>query len=268
MKKPSKSSAKATTKTTKKLTVNNLVRLNLIAGFLHLSQAIIMLVISQRNTLPVTTNYLVFDESTQSLVSATRHLFDLPLAYLPVAFLFMSAVAHFIIATIYRKKYESDLKIGINKARWIEYAVSASTMMVAIAMLSGMYDFSSLIMLFALTSAMNLMGLVMELWNQKTDRTNWLAYWLGCIFGVVPWIAVIMYFWGASSYGTGVPTFVYWIYVSIFVAFNSFAINMWLQYSKKGKWSNYLYGERTYIVLSFVAKAALAWQVWAGTLRP
>jgi len=35
-----------------------------------------------------------------------------------------------------------------------------------------------------------------------------------------------------------------------------------------GKWQDYLYGERVYIILSLVAKSLLAWQVFAGTLRP
>jgi len=35
-----------------------------------------------------------------------------------------------------------------------------------------------------------------------------------------------------------------------------------------GKWAEYLRGERAYIVLSLVAKSALAWQVFAGTLVP
>jgi hypothetical protein len=43
---------------------------------------------------------------------------------------------------------------------------------------------------------------------------------------------------------------------------------MLLQYKKVGPWKNYLYGERAYIILSLVAKSLLAWQVWAGTLRP
>jgi hypothetical protein len=43
---------------------------------------------------------------------------------------------------------------------------------------------------------------------------------------------------------------------------------MILQYKKKGKWADYLYGEKAYMVLSLVAKSALAWQVFAGTLRP
>jgi len=42
-----------------------------------------------------------------------------------------------------------------------------------------------------------------------------------------------------------------------FVAFNTFPINMILQYKKIGKWKDYIYGERVYIVLSLVAKTFL-----------
>jgi hypothetical protein len=48
--------------------------------------------------------------------------------------------------------------------------------------------------------------------------------------------------------------------------FNCFALNQWLQYRGKGKFSDYLYGEKVYLVLSLVAKSALAWQIFAGTL--
>jgi len=50
------------------------------------------------------------------------------------------------------------------------------------------------------------------------------------------------------------------------VLFNSFAVVQWKQYQAKGKWANYLYGERAYIVLSLVAKSALAWQIFSGAL--
>jgi hypothetical protein len=43
---------------------------------------------------------------------------------------------------------------------------------------------------------------------------------------------------------------------------------MILQYKRVGKWKDYLYGERVYIILSLVEKSALAWQVFAGTIRP
>ncbi len=245
-----------------------LVKFNLIAGTLHLVQAVIMTSLLTDVRFPVVTNFLTIT-GDQQLVPATKEIFTVSLGLLTVAFLFMSAIAHFIIATVYKKQYLSDLKKGINKARWIEYSLSASTMMVGIAFLSGIYDLSSLIMIFALVAGMNLMGLVMELWNQTTKKTNWVSFWIGCGLGIIPWVVFLIYVLGAENYGAGsVPTFVYWIYVSIFVFFNSFAVNMWLQYKKTGKWGDYLYGERTYIILSLVAKSALAWQVFAGSLRP
>jgi hypothetical protein len=184
-------------------------------------------------------------------------------------FLLISAATHLIIATIYRKEYEKCLKKGINKARWVEYSISASIMMVAIAFLSGIYDLSSLIMIFSLICIMNLMGLVMELWNNGQKKTNWLSFVIGSFAGFIPWVVFVIYVWGASLYGSrGVPGFVYGIFVSIFIFFNCFAINMYLQYKKIGPWRDYLYGERVYIILSLVAKSALAWQVFFGTLRP
>jgi len=54
--------------------------------------------------------------------------------------------------------------------------------------------------------------------------------------------------------------------VSLFLFFNIFALNQWLQYRAHGRWSDYLFGERIYILLSLVAKSLLAWQVFGGTL--
>lgn len=65
-----------------------------------------------------------------------------------------------------------------------------------------------------------------------------------------------------------VPWFVYAIMGSYFVFFNLFPINMILQYKKVGKWSNYLYGERGYIMLSLIAKTVLAWLVFFGVMHP
>ena len=63
-----------------------------------------------------------------------------------------------------------------------------------------------------------------------------------------------------------VPGFVWGIIASLFVFFNCFAVVQWLQYRAKGKWADYLRGERVYIALSLIAKTALAWQVFAGAL--
>ena len=248
--------------------MKGLRKFNLFMGGLHLAQGILILILSKVYEIQISGAFLKFNEATFRLEPQTKELFGLSLPMLIAIFFFLSATAHFIIATVYNKKYNSDLEKGINKARWIEYSISASIMMVSIALLVGVSDIMSLVMIFALTSVMNLMGLVMEIHNQTTKKTSWISYIIGCLAGAVPWVVIAFYFWMSADNGKAAPDFVYWIFVSIFVFFNCFAFNMVLQYKKIGKWKNYLYGELAYIVLSLIAKSLLAWQVFAGTLRP
>ncbi len=235
---------------------------------LHALQGVAILILSKSFALPISGEYLRFNDATQQLEPATASLFSLSLPLLLAGFLFLSAAAHLVIATVYNKTYNDNLAKGINKARWVEYSVSASIMMVAISLLVGVYDLASLVMVFSLVAIMNLTGLVMEVHNQTTKKTNWLSYWVGCLAGIVPWFVIAFYLALSASNGSAAPTFVYWIFVSIFIFFNCFAINMYLQYKKIGPWKDYLYGERAYIILSLVAKSLLAWQVFGGTLRP
>ena len=89
----------------------------------------------------------------------------------------------------------------------------------------------------------------------------------GCIAGIVPWLAILIYVVspGAPS-ELSPPAFVYGIIISLFILFNGFALNMWLGYRGRGRWADPLFVERTYIVLSLVAKTILAWQVYQGAL--
>lgn len=251
-----------------KITTGGLRKFNFIMAAFHAVQGVAILLISRTFDIGITGSYLTFNHTTQTLEPATTHLFNLSLPMLIAIFFFLSAAAHLIIATIYNRRYNRNLKLGMNKARWIEYSISASIMMVAIALLVGVYDFTNLVMIFVLVAIMNLLGLVMEIHNQTTKKTNWISYWIGCLAGIIPWFVIGFYFWLSADKGSAPPTFVYWIFVSIFIFFSCFAVNMVLQYKKIGPWKDYLYGERAYIILSLVAKTLLAWQVFAGTLRP
>ncbi len=251
-----------------KISKLGLQKFNIIMGLFHFVQGVLLIVLSNNYTLPISASFLRFNELTLKLEPTTKVLFNLSLPMLIAVFFFLSAGFHFVIATVYNKEYNKDLTSGINKFRWIEYSISASIMMVSIALLVGVYDIMSLLMIFALTSVMNLMGLVMEIHNQTTKKTNWLSFWIGSAAGLIPWVVIAFYFWLSADNGKPAPDFVYWIFVSIFIFFNAFAVNMVLQYKKVGPWKDYLYGERAYIILSLVAKSLLAWQVFAGTLRP
>jgi hypothetical protein len=244
-------------------------RFNAVMGFLHLAQGIFMIVISNATTFPVYTNFLRFDTQALALVPNPKLVYHLRFGPAVAVFLLISALAHFALSTFGYKWYVAKLKSGMNPARFYEYALSSSLMIVLIGMLVGVTDLGALILMFGINAMMNLLGIMMELHNQHTEKTNWTAFIYGCIAGIIPWIVIFMYFYGSlASSDAQPPAFVYAIVPTIFVFFNIFAVNMVLQYKKVGPWKDYLFGERMYIILSLLAKTALAWQIFVGTLRP
>jgi hypothetical protein len=250
-------------------TFQGLRRFNAVMGILHLVQGIFMIAISNATTFPVYTNFLRFDTQARTLVPNPTLVYNLRFGPAVAVFLLLSALAHLALSTFGYKWYVAKLKSGMNPARFYEYALSSSLMIVLIGMLVGVSDLGALILLFGINAMMNLFGIMMELHNQNTKKTDWTSFVYGCIAGIVPWIVIFIYFYGSlGSSDAKPPVFVYAIVPTIFVFFNIFAINMVLQYKKVGPWKNYLFGERMYIVLSLLAKTALAWQIFVGTLRP
>lgn len=242
---------------------------NIIMGFFHLIQGVLMILISNDKTYPIFTNFLTFDLSSYSLKPDPQLFYELPFGPAVAVFLLISAVAHFSLASFGYKWYVRNLKKGMNPGRFYEYALSSSLMIVLIGMLVGIWDLGAIILIFAVNATMNLFGIMMEYHNQYTEKTKWTAFIFGSIAGIVPWIVIMVYFLSAvGSADADPPGFVYAIIPTIFVFFNIFAVNMVLQYKKVGPWKDYLFGERVYIILSLLAKTALAWQIFAGTLAP
>lgn len=250
----------------------------MIMGGLHLIQGILMLILAtgviqkvSKFTPEIKQFYIAYNTGSQSLETTARFVFNLPFGILVAVFLLLSAAAHALISLPKKLNaiYNADLQKGINKFRWFEYALSSSVMIVLIATLFGIYDIASLVLIFVVNASMNLFGLVMEQLNSnRTDgKVNWGPFVWGSIAGLAPWAAIIIYMTGTGNYDM-VPWFVWAIVGTYFVAFNTFPINMILQYKKVGKWKDYLYGERTYIVLSLVAKSILAWLVLFGAMQP
>jgi hypothetical protein len=253
---------------------SSLHRWNIILAILHFVQFGLILFLSFAKdpmvTAPVVSSYLSFDTATETLVPAQATLFDLPIGPAVALFFLISSIAHALVAFPFRGWYERALARGQNPARWIEYALSSSVMIVVIATLSGIQEIGTLVAIFGINAAMNLFGWSMEAANEGRTKVQWLHYIFGCIAGIVPWIVITIALWTAANQpgAEPIPTFVFVIFVSLFISFNVFAITMILQYRKVGRWKDYLVGERTYMLLSLFAKTILAWQVFAGTLRP
>jgi branched-subunit amino acid transport protein AzlD len=229
-------------------------RTNISLSFLHLAQGIVILILGSGFSALVTASYIG---------SSVEYRYE-PRILLAL-FLFISAFCHLLLSLprVF-PWYIRNLGRHINYVRWYEYSLSASVMIVVIASLCGITELVSLLGLFVLTAGMNLFGLMMELHNQSTARTNWTSFIYGSIVGVVPWVAILLYFVKATP---APPMFVYAVVASLMFFYALFPLNMWLQYARKGRWRNYVWGEYGYMLLSLTAKSLLAWQVFAGTLN-
>jgi hypothetical protein len=241
---------------------------NRIAGLTHLIQGIILFLILKAETkIPVITRF--FGETPNGVGPVSETFFEFPIALIAPIFLLLSAAAHLLIsAPMYVRRYEQNIEKGINPVRWWEYAFSSSLMLVVLLMLGGLIEISSIVFIFTLNFIMNLMGLMMEKYNQLTKTISWLPFNIGVLAGLVPWIMGGLYFWvSTNNIADSIPAYAQFGFLLTFLFFNSFAINMWLQYKKIGKWKVYAYGEKAYIVLSLVSKSALGWIIVLGTLK-
>jgi len=230
----------------------------------HALQAILILALSNGFTLPVTISFL---EGPPGTPATTNTVYDLPIGPAVAAFLLLAAIDHGLMAAPrIHGWYERNLRLERNPARWWEYSVSASLMIVLIAMYTGISDLAALVAIFGVNVAMILFGLAMEYANAPGAPVDWRPFFYGCVAGAVPWIAITIQI-GYSQAQTGsVPGFVFGIFATLLVLFMSFGVNMALQYRRRGPWRSYLFGERAYLVLSLTAKSLLAWQIFFPTL--
>jgi hypothetical protein len=243
--------------------------LNAAMAVVHGAFATAMVVLGNDFAISISTLNLEGPPGTPISDGTLVEVVSVRIAWATAAFSALSALFHLIIASppgfaFYRR----ELERGRNRLRWVEYSLSATLMIVLIALITGITDLAALIGIGFANAAMILFGWLMEVANRSDRRPWWEPFWFGCVAGAGPWLAIAAYLLvNVNQEGAeGPPTFVYGIIVTIFVLFNSFAVNQWLQYRRIGPWRDYLVGETTYIVLSLVAKGALAWQIFANTL--
>ena len=236
-------------------------RWNLGLSVLHGAQAVLILLMASDFAITVTSTYPQGPPGTR--LTTPEALFDVAIGPAIAVFLLLAAIDHFATATFARRRYESDLRRGINRFRWVEYSLSATLMVLLIGFYSGITDITTVLAIAGANAAMILFGWLQERMNPPgRTTTTMLPFWFGTIAGLAPWAAIWVNVIGADE----VPGFVYGIVVAELVFFFSFGLNQWLQYRGAGRWRNYAYGEKTYLVLSLVAKSVLAWQIYGGSL--
>ncbi len=241
--------------------LKDLRRWNLGLSVLHAAQAVLILVMANNFAITVTSTFPQGPPGTR--LPAPKGLFHVAIGPAIAVFLLLAAFDHLATATFARRTYEFDLQRGINRFRWAEYSVSATLMVLLIASYSGITDITAVLAIAGSNIAMILFGWLQERMNPPgRTSTTMMPFWFGTIAGVAPWVAIWVNVIGAPQ----VPSFVYGIVIAELIFFFSFGLNQWLQYRGIGRWRDYAYGEKTYLVLSLAAKSILAWQIFGGSL--
>lgn len=241
---------------------------NIVMGVLHLVQAIAVYALNETGfALPIAGTY---PQGPPGTPADLIEVGSLDVGLWVFLFLAISSLAHFTIASPwYFPRYAADLRRGKNTARWVEYSVSSTIMVILIAAVTGVVDIAAFIAIAGANIAMIAFGDLQERYLRPGESL--LPFWMGTWVGLAPWIAIVVYVLSIGDPDRDlslVPGFVWVIVFALFAFYFSFGLNQWLQYKRIGGWANYFRGETAYVLLSLVAKSLLAWLVFANTLIP
>ena len=188
-------------------------------------------------------------------------------------FFFLSSFFHFLVCIPrFNKIYWQQINDGKNYFRWIEYSISSTVMIWLIAMLFGCNDIALLMSISFSNATMNILGLFQEKYNKIRDenfKVDWYPFILGCFIGSCEWVVIFTYVLGSQfQKNSTLPGFVWGILIGYVIFFNTFPINMYLQYKRISLWKDYIFGEWCYILLSLASKTLLGWLVFGGLNQP
>ena len=251
-------------------------RFSLYVGTVHLVAALLMVIYANKDfIIGITSTFAAGPPGcieSGECEAFTITNYDVQLAYWVAAFSALSALFHYItVLPGFYESYRSELMKGRNPYRWVEYALSSTLMILIIMLISGITNLTALIGVGFANIGMILFGWISEIMNPpERDKTDWTAFWFGCIMGLGAWIAL----WGSLAINleqlgvdwSAIPNFVWVIIATQFALFNVFAVNHALQFIPGFYSEGYLRGEKNYIWLSLISKSLLAWSIYINTL--
>lgn len=177
---------------------------------------------------------------------------------IPVIFwmpMFSGITAIFELTASSHYEIQSRLSRGSAPLRWIEYSITASIMLVAIAQLSTV-DHPAVLVFICLSNVLcQFTGYKLE----STNHRGWFV--LGSLFGILPWIPISV---GFFEHLSSVPKFVIAIYCVMLVCFASFP---WVAWRYSAGSIHFIEADLWYTGLSLVAKTVLVGLVMGGSLR-
>lgn len=216
-----------------------LSRLSRAAGVLHLLFFIAIVAVGASS---------VWGKRAERAIMPDEHLWAV--FGLLAFFTLLTAGFHWFVYPAYYARNAAKVRDGQNPLRFLEYSLSASAMLVAVAILSGVESPLWLAALAAASAAVMALGYVVE--KYKAGEYAWSAAAWVLLLGAY---ASIFYQFHEAAQHAAPPDFVYALVVLMFLLFCSFGAvqAVWLARNRERS-VNYEYA---YLWLSVVAKSLL-----------
>ena len=221
---------------------------------LHTIQAVIIMVLGNGESIGVTASWGEGPPGTRK-VRVPQELFSVDAGGVIGATLLLAAVDHGLCVTLFRQMYETDVRTGICRLRWLEYASSATLQNVLMALYLGITDLSAILCMIGSSIGMISCGWAMENMNPPNrTETTYAPIVIGAFVGSFPWVSMWVYAIGGSS-----PSYMSTALTLQIVLFVLFPLNLLLSFLEFGPWKEYWFGERVFCIASLVVKSLLAW---------
>lgn len=246
---------------------------NLRLGILLLLLAVAIFVFGDKVTAPITVQYQAKDvlgsdaAGHEVVAAAMRHLWDVRVAWMVAKFVAIFGVVFLLAATVLRTKYEAWLDRGVNGLRWVGFGLGGGAAMLAVAMLSGVSDISTLGLIFISVVIAGLLANAVEFIGAGRRLRRLLA--AGALLGVFfPWLVFFRTAIAVPLYDGKLPLYMYFLYATMTLLIVAVALALYMRVKQRGKWADTFYSERMFMALAFLVAVVPALQIFAGALQP
>lgn len=229
-------------------------RLNVVSVLLGLLGAVAAGMLMNNTSYQFMTGLLTTNPLTGGLAPAVHVVWDVELRWLVVSTLVLSALVPLLAATRSRKKYEAAVDAAVMPWRWVDTALVGGLMVGTIALLSGVQDIMTLVLIGGFVALSSALGLMSEKQNAGASRSYRGAFTLGMFAAAMPWVFILVYALGTPIWGmTNNSWAVYGLYITtLLCGFGTMAA----QRAYIDRKSSYDMKEQRYVVYGILAKVA------------
>lgn len=253
--------------------------INYSSAVIQFSMSIFLLIwlIKELNRIETDTNDLTFPIGEYNgQLGASEPMFNVPVYVIVIPLLLFTLITGGVHIFYARSGpgYQARVRRGINSMRWVEYSITATIMLLVVAMTSGVASFDALLLMTISTMCCMICGYISEQTAISKRKVSILSTIVGWLLLVGVFSIIIRRFYSIVSQTSGngeegPPSWVWGIVIGMTLLFTSFGfihlVHMRKQWSGKGASESFNKNiESAYTITSMISKTLLVFLLASG----